>query len=261
VSEPDYGQALLEARRELEALRAHSFDVRSRVDRSATVGEGRLRVRVRHERVVSIELDRARLNLDPAELGALVVKAVNAALAGAHDSDGRPDLDAWAGMLAAARAEALATMGAISSSIQDAIARVGSRTGMHGDSGSQGLEALVGETLNILRTRTVDQPYAEATDPHEQVLVTIGPSRRLLAVRIAPAAMRLASPALAERLVAAVNTALDAAPVRPADVRAQTRATAELSQQTRRIQDQSLEHMRSYTRSLTAIMRTIQEPE
>lgn len=261
MSEPDYSRALLEARRELEALRARGFDAHSRVDRVATAADGRLRVQVRDERITAIELDRALLNLDPAELGGLVVKAVNAALTGSPDSNDRPDLDALAGILEAARAEALATMGAISSSIQDAIARIGPRTGMHGDCGPQGLDALVGETLNVLRTRTVDQPYAEATDPHEQVLVTIGPSRRLLAVRIAPGAMRLASAALAERLVAAVNAALDAASVRPADMRAQSRATAELSQRVRRIQDQSLDHMRSYARSLTAIMRTIEEPE
>lgn len=261
MSEPDYGRALLEARRELEALRAHGFDGRSRVDRSVTAGDGRLRVMVRDARIAAIELDRALLNLAPVELGALVVNAVNAALTGSHDSDGRPALGALAGMLEAARAEALGTLESISSSIQDAIARIGPRTGMHGDSGPQGLEALVGDTLNILRTRTADQPYAEAPDPHEQVLVTIGASRRLLAVRIAPAAMRLASATLAERLAFAVNAALDAAPVRPGDVQTQTGASAELSRRVKRIQDQSLEHMRSYTRSMTAIMRTIEEPE
>jgi DNA-binding protein YbaB len=261
VSESDHGQALLEARRDLEALRARGFSVRPAIDRSTTAGDGRLRVLVRDGRIAAIEVNRALLNLDPAALGGLVVNAVNSALTGTPDDDGRPDLDGLTDMLDAARAEALATIRAISSSIQDAISRIGPRSGMHGESGSLGLELLLGETLNILRAGTVDQPYAEATDPHEQVLVTIGPSRRLVTVRITPAAMRLSSAALAERLVAAINAALDATPVRPAEVQAQSRATAELSQRVRRIQDQSLEHMRAYTRSLTAIMYTVGEPE
>lgn len=269
-----FEHALVRARKDLDELRsrAGARTGPSRPDRTASAStcDGRVVAHVRGGRLVGVDIDRRLLALTPEELGGHVAGAVDSALIVARSSrpdehlTQRPDVAAMAGMLATAQGEILVAVGAISSSIQDAIARVGARSGMRGDSGDQGLERLLHRTLTALRLaadRAEDRGCAEGTDAAGHVAVRLATTRRVRAVRIAPSAMRESASALGGYVVDAVNAALDdAGPRDTCDAEAHARATTELNRTVREIQDQSLEHMRTYTRSLAAIMATIQDP-
>jgi DNA-binding protein YbaB len=229
----------------------------------ATALRGRLR---------TVTLAPQLMRRSDAEVAELVTDAVNRAL-----QRSRADMLAGAGgdvpSLAGleTRVEQLRDQGEramyeIQTGLNRAISKVGDRTGLSGDTSSQGLEQLLGSlagTLRLAQSVTRSRPAGTAdggrgTDGEGHVTAEVDGGGSVTELSFGPRAFRLPSIDLAEHMVTAINAALTDV---EATVTAQSTVDfAELRRRVAEVQEASVRQMTQLTTSLTGIMSSIREP-
>ncbi|BCB76246.1 hypothetical protein GCM10022251_25500 [Phytohabitans flavus] len=216
--------------------------------------DGRVRVTAVAGRIDAVRLDPWVMRQDGATLGRHVREAANAALdAAPAGTSAGADPAAIVDRLTEVRDQAARGMERVTRSMDEAMARIAEQTGIQGDPGPYGLEQLLDETIRDVAELFAPGPPAEPPAV-DGVSVDVH-GGRLGRVDIDPSAMRLPSVDLAERIAAAANGALSTGSP-PSAVDPGT-----FARRVRRMQDQSLEHMRVYSASLAAIMASPHGPD
>ena len=287
----DFDRLLRDIRRSLESIRAGAGAGAGGADAGGGLGrpdpgrpgdalplrgageacEGQVRAVAADGRLERLELAPRLMRMAPEQLAPHLMEAANVALddlrakTPATDEDFAVDPAALVERLGEVADQGLARMAFISQGLTDAIGRISRQAHVSGDPGDQGLEHLL-----TLARRTA-QAAADPATPNEAApvrglgadaagLVTVeaGRGERVEAIALEPRVMRTGSYELGERVVVAVNAALD-------DVRSktleQTGAAAgrtDLTERVQAVQDLSLQHMRAYSQALSALMSSIE---
>jgi DNA-binding protein YbaB len=226
-----------------------------------------------------LELEPRLMRMAPEQLAPHLMAAANAALddlrakAPAPDEVPAVDPGVLAERFGEVAGEGLARMASINQGLTDAIARISRQAYVSGDPGDHGLEHLLMRAQRTAQAAAgpaapvegapVDGAPDEAApvrgvgaDANGLVSVEAGAGDRVEAVALDPRVMRAGSAELGERVVTAINAALE-------DLRAKAREHAaagrpDLTEQLRAVQDLSLEHMRAYSQALSTLMSSIE---
>jgi DNA-binding protein YbaB len=229
----------------------------------ATAVRGRLR---------TITLAPQLMRRSDAEVAELVIEAVNQALQRSQAdmlAGSGTDVPSLAGL--ETRVEQLRDQGEramyeIQNGLNRAISKVGDRTGLSGDTSSQGLEQLLGslaDTLRLAQSATRSSPAGatvggRGTDGDGHVIAEVDGGGSVTELSFGPRAFRLPSIDLAEHVVTAINAALT--DVEAAVTAQSTVDFAELRRRVAEVQEASVRQMTQLTTSLTGIMSSIREP-
>ena len=215
------------------------------------------------------------LDLDVGQLEQQVMAAVNAALAPA----GPPSLDAQAldpdileRVLASTELQARRTADEITGGLDEAIRRIGPRTGMAGDPTSHGLADLftaAREQVDTLRGATVRGDGVTVDGGVRAVAVVQGPgggTARLTALEIEPAVVDTGPAHAGEQLRTAVNAALAAAHRNLPPVTTSTRPDVPgvpgvPGVRARVLPELGVRQLRGYLTALGAITASIEAPD
>lgn len=280
----DFDRLLRDTRKSLESLRAGPAPAgpsgsAEAADAPPVRGcgeayEGQVRAVAADGKLARLDLESRLMRLPAEQLAPQVLTAVNAALddlrAKSPATDAGPAVDpaALAARLGEVANEGLTRMASISQGLADAMTQISRDTQISGSPGDHGMEDLLAQARRSVAAVSVPAaPGAEAaeirgegTDAEGQIRAVAGLGDRIETLHIDPKAMRAASFELGERVVTAVNAALDA-------VRAEARelagaaGQADFAAQLQAVQDLSLQHMRAYTQALAGLMASIGGPE
>lgn len=231
--------------------------------------DGRVRaVAVTGGRVESLELDPRVMRMSSQELAGHLTVALNGALDAVRAQvpveqvDVVPDSAVLMERLREVQNAGLRQLDVITRGINDALAGIRDRAYVSGDTGFQGLEHLLDqaqESVGPASAEHVEEGSAggEGEAAGGQVRVVVNGSGRVEAIELGGRAMRSASHELAGQVVSAANAALEDARARAAE---RVKALGEgVSERVREIQDQSVQQLGSYVRSLAALMNSIEK--
>ncbi|MEJ2856862.1 MULTISPECIES: hypothetical protein [unclassified Saccharothrix] len=231
-------------------------------------------VTVRTGSVTAVALRPSPAEIPTSELERHLALAANDALAKARAvaptaEDPMPDLDALVGRLAEVGEQSSAFLRRVGTAVDEVIAKVGPRTGMHGDPSPTGVDALFSEAAEVLRTARDSlgglsgaQVTGRGSDEDHEVWVTFGPDGNVSKVELSPAVREMTGRQFNDRARQALDAALK-------DWTAQRRAnppgpsTADLGRlaaQAESLRTQSMDQLQGYTKKLRSIMGSIGEP-
>jgi DNA-binding protein YbaB len=270
----DFDRLLSETRRSLESLRARPTGAERVPDAPPVRGtgeacEGEVRAVASEGRLETLELGPRLMRMTPEQLAPHLVTAANAALddlrakAPVADAGAAVDPGVLAERLGEVANEGLARMATISNGLTDAMARISRDARVSGDPGDQGLESLLTQAQRTVEAASAAAPgeapqiRGEGSDADGQIRAVVATGDRVETLQLDPPAMRAPSYVLGERVVTAINAALE-------DVRARVReqfaaaGRQETGTQVKAVQDLSLQQMRAYTQALAALMSSIE---
>ncbi|MEV0135548.1 YbaB/EbfC family nucleoid-associated protein [Dactylosporangium sp. NPDC050688] len=285
----DYANRIDDAKRQLAQLRAAAVHgnptapaaTAGGAGREATAhaGDGAVEVVAEGGRLRAVTLAPQVMRRTGEEIGALLTEAANQALrqsrvpVPAAAEAGVPSLAALETSVEQVRDQGERAMYEIQTALDRAIAKVGDRTGLGGDTGGQGLDQLLAALAGTLRAaqdtgsaqQRAEQGAAQAdartsqgADGDGHVAARVDAGGAVTGFTFGPWAMRLTSVDLAAHVVTAVNAALAGAEADGA-----ARAAADLADLRRRVDDvrqASVTQMTQLTAALTGIMSRIREP-
>jgi DNA-binding protein YbaB len=277
----DFERRIDDARRRLEQLRADARvpggdaaqpapDRPSANATSARAGDGAVEAFAASGRLQGITFAPQVMRLGDDEIARLLTEAVNQALQRSRAEmlagveDGVPSLAGLETSVEQVRDQGERAMYEIQAALNGAIAKVGDRTGLSGDTGSQGLDQLLGTLFDTLRVAQGAGAPGEATpeghgsDDEGHVSARVNDGGTVTEFAFGPRAFRLPSVDLAVHTVAAVNAALDDAESARAALSAAD--LADLSRRVDEVRQASVRQMTQLTQSLTGIMSRIREP-
>ncbi|MEU7526117.1 hypothetical protein AB0A74_10305 [Saccharothrix sp. NPDC042600] len=236
--------------------------------------DGLVTVTVARNRVTAVALRVAPAEVAAPELGRHLATATNAALATARAvaptaEDPMPDLNALIGKLAEVGERSGRFLGQVGTAVDQVIAKVGPRTGMHGDPSPAGVDALFSEATAVLRAARDTlgglagaQVTGSGADEDHDVWVQVGTDGTVSKVELSSAVPELTARQFTDRARQALDAAL-------ADWTAQRRAQppdastvdfGRLSGRAEALRTQSFEQLRGYTARIKSIMGSIGEP-
>jgi hypothetical protein len=276
----DFDRLLRETRRSLESLRSRPAspgpDQTAGAPPVQGVGEaydGQVRAVAADGKLARLELEARLMRLPAEQLTPHLMVAANAALddlrakTPAEDAGPVVDPGVLAERLGEVANEGLARLASISQGLTDALVQISRDTHVNGDPSDHGLEHLLAQAQRSVAAVSppvapgeVTEVRGEGTDADREIRAVVGLGDRVEALEIWPQAMRAASFELGERVVTAVNAALD-------DIRAQARERAgaagqeDFAARVQAVQDLSLQHMRAYSQALAGLMSSIGGPE
>ncbi|MBB5953818.1 hypothetical protein FHS29_000388 [Saccharothrix tamanrassetensis] len=242
------------------------------VGRSA---DGLVEVTVAAGRVASVAVRLSPAEIPTSDLGDHLATAVDAALASARGvvpaaTDPLPDLDVLLDRLNSVGEQSSRFMRQVGSALDDVIAKVGPRTGMHGDPSPSGVDALFSDAATALRTARDSlagfqgpQVTGNGSDEDHEVWVTIGVDGAVSKVELSGAVRDMTSRQFNDRARQAVNAALEDWTAKRRDQSPPDAAGADfgrLAAQADALRTQSLDQLRGYTTKLKSIMGSIGEP-
>lgn len=296
----DYARRIDDAKRQLAEVRAAAVHGNATAaaataggagrEATAHAGDGAVEVVAEGGRLRAVTLAPQLMRRTDEELGALLTEAANRALrasrAPAAAEPGVPSLAALETSVEQVRDQGERAMYEIQTALDRAIAKVGDRTGLGGDTGGQGLDQLLAALAGTLRAareqarQTAPETAQEAAqktaretapeapqaaraaaqgaDDDGHVAARVDAGGAVTGFTFGPHAMRLPSVELAAHAVTAVNAALAGAEADGA-----ARAAADLADLRRRVDDvrqASVTQMTQLTAALTGIMSSIREP-
>lgn len=255
-------------RRQLAELQVDRFRPETAAEGHGDAAEGQLRVVAAAGRLRSVELAAQLMRLSGDDLAPVVVEAANTALAASRadpvSTEPTPELSGLADSLAAAVAESELAWRRLQGALNEAIAKVGPRTGLGGDVPTQETSDLLGGVMEVLRSARgsdagePDEPERRGvgSDDAGHVSAEVDAAGRV--VRLELRAGRFTSWQLGELIVEAVNRALDE--VEAADAVPPGPVGEDLSRRVAELQDASARQMAALTGALTGIMARIREP-
>lgn len=268
----DFGARVSAYRRELAELRVDRSRPETAAESRGNAADGQVSVVAAAGRLRSVELAAQLMRLSGEDLGPLIVEAANAALAGARpdlvSADPAPDLSGLTDSLATALAESELALHRVQGALNEAIAKVGPRTGLGGDLPAHEASDLLYGVMAALRSAHGVPPDPDQPDEPERrgigsddaghVSAEVDGTGRLVRLVLEPRAGRLTSVELGELIVASVNRALDEMePAPPADG---APVAGDLGRRVAELQDASVRQMSALTGALTGIMARIREP-
>ncbi|PRY41494.1 hypothetical protein [Umezawaea tangerina] len=240
-------------------------------DSVGTAGDGAVRVVVRDRRIFSVAVDPGVCGQHPATVSELLREAVNAALAQSLIDtpaavDPGPDLNALGEQLGEFARQGEQALRGIQAALDASMAKLAGRTGMRGDTSPQYVDYLFQDALDVvnsarnsLAAAPLPPSVGEGRDETEEVFATITDGE-LTTIEVTPFAVQLSPAELGYAVLEAVNAALDeweqeaaAAPRAGLDVE----ALRQISDRAGKVGEQSMQHLRAYTTSMTSIMRNI----
>ncbi|NES27833.1 hypothetical protein GCE86_10315 [Micromonospora terminaliae] len=257
-------------RRQLAEQRVDRLRPEAAAEGHGDAADGQVRVVASAGRLRSVELAAQLMRLSGADLAPVVAEAANNALTAARadsvSTEPMPELSGLADSLAAAVAESDLAWRRLQGALDEAIAKVGPRTGLGGDVPIQETSDLLGGVMEVLRSaRGVPSDAGESQEPERRgvgsddaghVSADVDAAGRV--VRLELRAGRLASWQLGELVVEAVNRALDE--VETADAVPVGPVGEDLARRVAELQDASARQMAALTGALTGIMARIREP-
>jgi DNA-binding protein YbaB len=280
----DFDRLLRDTRRSLESIRAgvggpvggpvgdpgrpaDALPVRG----SGEACEGQVRAVAADGRLERLELEPRLMRMAPEQLAPHLMAAANAALddlrakAPAADEDSAVDPALLVERLGEVANEGLARMALIGQGLTEAIARISRQAHVSGDPGDHGLEHL------LTQARRTAQLAADPAAPNEGapvrgmgadagglVNVEAGRGERVEAVALDPRVMRAGSYELGERVVVAVNAALEDVRSKMLEQAGAAAGRTDLAERVQAVQDLSLQHMRAYSQALNGLMSSIE---
>ncbi|MFU8853165.1 YbaB/EbfC family nucleoid-associated protein [Micromonospora sp. SL1-18] len=270
----DYAARISAYRRELAEMRIDRSGSEAGAESRGDAAEGQVNVVAAAGRLRSVELAGRLMRLPGEDLGPLIVEAANTALAGARSDlvnpEPAPDLSGLTDSFAAALAESELALHRVQGALNEAIAKVGPRTGLGGDlPETEASDLLYGvmDTLRSVRGVPPDQDQPDAaerrgvgSDGAGHISVEVDGTGQIVRLAL-PRAGRLTSDQLGELIVEAVNRALDEVEPAPAvDAVPPGLAGEDLGRRVAELQEASVRQMTALTGALTGIMARIREP-
>ncbi|ACU37656.1 hypothetical protein KCV87_01450 [Actinosynnema pretiosum subsp. pretiosum] len=275
TQDEDYQARLDEQRQWLAYVRAGGAppapDGREYEDSVGTSGEGAVRAVVRDRRIFAVTVDQDALHQPAGAVSALLREAINPALAQSRidtpaAGDPGPDLGAVGAQLSEFALQGGQALNRVQELLNASMAQLSGKTGLNGDSSPQYVDHLLQDALDVVRstqaalsTDPAPPVTGEGRDEAEEVLATVTDGS-VTELELTTAAVRLSPADLGQAVLEAVNTALEEWEERAGatersglDLEALQRIGARAEQ----VREQSLDHLRSYTTSLTTIMRNI----
>jgi DNA-binding protein YbaB len=214
----------------------------------------------------SVTLDPRVMRMDPTEFAEVLALALNAALdsvrvqASAEQIDMVPDPGVLMERLREMQNAGLRQLDMMNRGINEALSGIRDRAYVSGDANLHGLEHLfeqAQQTVDAVSSPSSgDEPSGGVGEADEGLVrVKVSGAGRIEQVELGPRAMRSASHELAAHVVTAANAALEQARLQAEE---RMRGLGEdMSQRVREVQDQSLEQLGAYVRSLSALMNSI----
>ncbi|MEV0675530.1 hypothetical protein AB0I60_03300 [Actinosynnema sp. NPDC050436] len=237
--------------------------------------DGSVAVTVAAGRVTSVVAARAPGEYPGTELGTHLVTAVNAALAAARAAapqaaDPVPDLGVLLDRITELGEQSSRFTRQLGAALDDVVAKVGPRTGMHGDGSPGGVDALFSDAAAALRTARDSlaglqgaQVLGTGSDEDGDVWVTVGVDGAVSKAELSAAVGGMTARQFNDRARQAADAALRDWLAKRAEQRPPGAGgvdPARLAAQADALRTQSLEHLRGYTGRLKSIMGSIGEP-
>jgi DNA-binding protein YbaB len=232
--------------------------------------EGRVRaVAVTGGRIASLELDPRVMRSTPEELAGYLTEALNAALdalraqASAEQGEAVPDPAVLLERLREVQNEGLRQLSVMSQGINDALASIQDEAYVGGEATFPGLEHLLDQARKVAGTTlgddaAQDEAGGTGTAAEGQVRVTASGAGRIREIHLEPQALKRASYEVATYVIKATEEALEEARTGAAE-RLNDIDGANLEARVHAVQDQSVEQLGSFTRTLQALMNSIQK--
>ncbi|MBC6457982.1 YbaB/EbfC family nucleoid-associated protein [Actinomadura sp. HBU206391] len=216
----------------------------------------------------SLTLDPRVMRMDTAELADAISLALNAALdsvraqASAQQIDMVPDAGTLMERLSEVQNAGLRQLDMMNRAINEALGGIRDRAYVSGDAGLHGMEHLFERAQQTVGALIAPSPGGEPPGGVGEagegtVRVKVSGSGRIEQIEFGPRAMRSASHELAAQVLIAANAGLEQARLEAAE--RMRGLGADMSQRVREVQDQSLEQLGGYVRSLNALMSSIQK--
>ncbi|GAB2843443.1 YbaB/EbfC family nucleoid-associated protein [Lentzea nigeriaca] len=268
----DYEAVLAERQALLAQVRAGTYrpadDARDQ-EVTGTSGDGAVRVVMRNRRVVSVVVGQAVPAKSRREVADLLLEAINPAVRQSlalspQAGDPGPDLDAvGTGLTEAAEAGGQA-LRRIQDAVEQSMAKLAGKVQVRGDASPQYVDFLFDEAMEVVRSMRAalgsEVPVTgEGRDEANEVVVTVCQGE-LNQVTLSSSALQMSPGEFGLAVQQAVNDALTDWERHSAEANRQPRDTEALQQLAERagaVRRQSMEHLRTYTDSMTAIMRNV----
>ncbi|MET8762693.1 hypothetical protein [Lentzea sp. NPDC004782] len=236
--------------------------------------DGLVDVTVADGRVVAVTATLTPADHAATELGDHLMTAANNALAAARAAvpvvaDPVPDLDALMSRLSEAGEQSSRFMRQVGTALEEVIAKVGPRTGMHGDPAPTGVDALFADAASALRTARDSlaglagpQITTSGSDEDHEVWVTIGVDGTVTKVEFSSPVASMTGRQFADRSRQALGAALGEWITKRREQQAPAAGLdpAGLTAQADALRRQSVAQLQEYTGKLKSIMGSIGEP-
>ncbi len=241
---------------------------------TGTSSGGAVRVVMRDRRVVSAVVGAAVLGQSRGEVAELVREAANLAVSQSlalspKAGDPGPDLAAVGAELAEFTREGGQALRRIQDAVEQSMAKLAGKVPIRGDASPQYVDFLFGEALDVVRsmqTALASSAAAPVTgegrDEANEVVVTVFQGE-LSQVALSSSALQMSPGEFGRAVQQATNDALTDWERRSAEAAGRRSPDAEALQRVAERADavrrQSMEHLHTYTNSMTAIMRNVDQ--
>ncbi|MFF5099075.1 hypothetical protein [Actinosynnema sp. NPDC000082] len=240
-------------------------------DSIGTSGEGAVRAVVRDRRLLAVAIDQGVLQQTPGAVSELLREALNPALAQSRidtpaAGDPGPDLGAVNAQLTEFTLQGGQALTRVQELLDASMAKLAGKTGLSGDSTPQYVEFLFQDALDVVRSTQAalsadpaPPVTGEGRDEAEEVFAGVTDGS-VDVLELTTAAVRLSPAELGQAVLEAVNAALEEWEERAGAVERpglDLEALQKIGERAEQVREQSLNHLRTYTTSLTSIMRNI----
>ncbi|MEY8039552.1 hypothetical protein AB8O55_09095 [Saccharopolyspora cebuensis] len=274
----DHERLLAEQRARLARIRAEGAAAAAPepADREApdleavgTSGDGAVRVVLRERRITSVVLGAGVTRQSRGEAAELLREAINRALTRSlaqspKAGDPGPDLAALGDQMAEFARESGQAMRRIQGAVEQSMAKLDGKVQLSGDASPQHLDSLFDEAMAVvrsMRTALDDGSAAPVTgagrDESDEVMATVSQGE-LTRLTLSGFALRMSPGELGQAVQQAVNDALAEWEQRSAAVERgplDLEALGRLAERADAVRERSMQHLRTYTDSMTSIMR------
>ncbi|WP_086663485.1 hypothetical protein [Lentzea kentuckyensis] len=236
-------------------------------------GDGAVRVVMRDRRVVSVVVSQAVSAKSRREVVDLLLEAINPVVRQSlalspKAGDPGPDLEAVGSGLTEAAQEGGQALRRIQDAVEQSMAKLAGKVGVRGDASPQYVDFLFDEALEVVRSMraALDSDASapitgEGRDEANEVVVAVCQGE-LSQVTLSSSALQMSPGEFGRAVQRAVNDALTDWERRSAEANRQPHdpeALRQLAERAGAVRRQSMEHLHTYTNSMTAIMRNVDQ--
>jgi DNA-binding protein YbaB len=240
---------------------------------AGTSGDGAVRVVMRDRRVVSVVVSQAVPAKSRREVADLLLEAINPAVRQSlalspKTGDPGPDLAAVGTGLEEAAAAGGQALRRIQDAVEQSMAKLAGKVQVRGDASPQYVDFLFDEALEVVRSmraaldRDASPPATgEGRDEANEVVVAVCQGE-LTQVTLSSSALQMSPGEFGLAVQQAVNAALTDWERRSAEAKRAPQdpeALRQLAERAGAVRRQSMEHLHTYTDSMTAIMRNVDQ--